>query len=80
MKKEITIVFADNNLRNQQTKITANFGSVIFSSESVLIERTGYDQEFLNFSLYCDDIEGAYNHIRTFIEIPVSKIVNIIVK
>lgn len=80
MKKEITIVFADNNLRNKETKITAAFGSVILNSDSVFIERTGYNQEFLNFALCCDDIEGAYNNVRTYIEIPISKIKNIIVK
>ena len=80
MKKEIIIVFSDKNLRNEQTKITAALGSVIFNSESILIERAGYDQNFLDLSLYCDDIKGVYNKTRTFIEIPVSKIENIIVK
>lgn len=80
MTKEITIVFADDNLRNKETKIITAFGSVILNSDSVLIERAGYSQEFLTFALCCDDIKGVYNNVRTFIEIPVSKIKNIIVK
>lgn len=44
MTKEITIVFADDNLQNKQTKIAANFGAVVFGSVSVTIERTGYDK------------------------------------
>lgn len=80
MTKELTIVFADDNLRNKEAKITTAFGSVILNSDSVLIERAGYSQEFLTFALCCDDIKGVYNNVRTFIEIPVSKIKNIIVK
>lgn len=51
MTKEITIVFVDDNLKNEQAKIVANFGAVVFNSVSVTIERTGYDKEFLDFVL-----------------------------
>ena len=77
MTKEITIVFADDNLKNKQTKIAANFGAVVFGSVSVTIERTGYDKEFLDFTLYCDDIRGGFNNGKTFINIPDTKIVGI---
>lgn len=77
MTKEITIVFADENLKNKQTRITANFGAVVFGSVSVTIERTGYDKEFLDFVLYCDDICGGFNNGKTFINIPDTKIVSI---
>lgn len=77
MTKEITIVFADENLKNKQTRITANFGAVVFNSVSVTIERTGYDKEFLDFVLYCDDLRGGFNNGKTFINIPDNKIVSI---
>lgn len=41
MTKEISIVFADDNLRNKEAKITAAFGSIVFNAVSVSIERTG---------------------------------------
>lgn len=77
MTKEITIVFADENLKNKQTRITVNFGSVIFESVSVKIEREGYDKEFLDFVMYCDDLRGGFNNGKTFINIPDTKIVSI---
>ena len=77
MTKEITIVFADENLKNKQTRITVNFGSVIFESVSVTIERKGYDKEFLDFVLYCDDLRGGFSNGKTFINIPDTKIVSI---
>ncbi len=77
MTKEIIIVFADDNLKNKQTKIAANFGAVVFNSVSVTIERTGYDKEFLDFVLYCDDILGGFNNGKTFISIPDTKIISI---
>lgn len=77
MTKEITIVFADDNLKNKQTRITANFGSVIFENVSVTINRTGYDKDFLNFVLYCDDLRGGFNNGKTFINIPDAKIISI---
>lgn len=46
MTKEITIVFADDNLRDKEARITAAFGSVVFNAVSVQIERTGYYKEF----------------------------------
>lgn len=77
MTKEITIVFADDNLKNKQTRIAAKFGSVVFESVSVTIERTGYDKEFLDYTLYCDDIRGGFNNGKTFINIPDTKIISI---
>lgn len=77
MTKEIIIVFVDDNLKNKQAKIVANFGSVVFESVSVTIERTGYDKEFLNFVLYCDDILGGFTNCKTFINIPDTKIISI---
>lgn len=77
MTKEIIIVFADDNLKNKQTRITAPFGSVVFGTVSVTIERTGYDKEFLDFTLYCDDIRGGYNNGKAFVNIPDTKIISI---
>ena len=77
MKKEITIFFADDHLRNSKAQIVANFGDVVFNPVGVTIERTGYDKEFLDYVLYCDDILGGYNNGRTFISIPATKIVSI---
>ena len=77
MTKEITIVFADDNLKNKQTRIAAKFGSVVFGSVSVTIEREGYDKDFLDFVLYCDDLRGGFNNGKTFINIPDTKIVSI---
>ena len=77
MKKEITIFFADDHLRNEQANIVANFGNVSFNPEGVVIERPGYDKAFLDFVLYCNDIRGGYNNGRTFIDIPENKIVSI---
>lgn len=77
MTKEITIVFVDDNLRNKEARITAAFGSVVFNAVSVQIECTGYDKEFLNFVLYCDDLLGGFSNGKTFISIPDTKIVSI---
>ena len=77
MTKEIIIVFVDDNLKNKQAKIVANFGLVVFKSVSVTIERTGYNTEFLDFVMYCDDLRGGFNNGKTFINIPVNKIVSI---
>ena len=77
MKKVITISFADDNLRNEQAQIVANFGDVVFNPVGVTIERSGYDKEFLDYVLYCDDMLGGYNNGRTFISIPATKIVSI---
>lgn len=77
MTKEITIVFADDNLKNKQTRITAQFGSVVFEFISVRIEREGYDKEFLDFVLYCDDLFGGFSNGKTFINIPDNKIIGI---
>lgn len=77
MTKEITIVFADDNLKNKQKKIVANFGAVVFESVSVIIEREGYDKEFLDCVLYCDDLRGGFTNGKTFINIPDSKIISI---
>ena len=77
MTKEITIVFVDDNLKNKQTRIAAKFGSVVFGSVSVTIEREVYDKEFLDFVLYCDDLRGGFSNGKTFINIPDTKIVSI---
>lgn len=77
MTKEITIVFADDNLRNKEARITAAFGSVVFNAVSVQIERLGYDKEFLDFVLYCEDLRGGFNNGKTFINIPDTKIIGI---
>lgn len=79
MTKEISIVFVDDNLKNKQAKIVANFGSVVFESVSVTIERTGFDKEILNFVLYCDDLLGGFSNGKTFISIPDTKIVSIVI-
>lgn len=79
MTKEISIVFVDDNLKNKQAKIVANFGSVVFESVSVTIERTGFDKDFLNFVLYCDDLLGGFSNGKTFISIPDTKIVSIVI-
>ena len=80
MNKEITICFADDHLRNEQAKIVANFGNVSFNPEGVVIERPGYNKEFLDYVLYCDDICGGFYNGKTFINIPENKIVNISIK
>ena len=80
MKKEITIFFADDHLRNEQANIVANFGNVSFNPEGVVIERPGYDKEFLDYVLYCDDICGGFYNCKTFINIPENKMVNISIK
>lgn len=77
MKKEITIIFADDHLRNGQTQIVANFGEVAFNPVSVVIERPGYDKAFLDYVLYCNDICGGYGNGKTFINIPENKIIGI---
>ena len=77
MKKEITIIFADDHLRNEQAKIVASFGNVSFNPESVVIERPGYDKAFLDYILYCNDICGGYGNGKTFINIPENKIIGI---
>lgn len=77
MKKEVTIVFSDDHLKNERTSITVNFCSVVFGSVSVTIERTGYDKEFLDFVLYCQDLRGGFNNGKTFINIPDNKIISI---
>lgn len=77
MTKEISIFFADDNLRNKEARITAAFGSVVFNAVSVQIECTGYDKDFLNFVLYCDDIHGEFTNGKTFIYIPDTKIISI---
>ena len=77
MNKEITVIFADDHLRNEQAKIVANFGNVSFNPGSVVIERPGYDKAFLDFVLYCNDICGGYNTGKTFINIPENKIISI---
>ena len=77
MKKVITIIFADDHLRNEKAKIVADFGDVVFNHVGVTIERSGYDKEFLDYVLYCNDILGGYNNGKTFISIPATKIVSI---
>ena len=77
MKKEITIIFADDHLRNDQAQIVANFGEVVFNRGSVRIERHGYDKGFLDYVLYCNDICGGYNTGKTFVNIPDNKIISI---
>ena len=77
MKKEITIIFTDDQLRNGQTQIVASFGEVAFNPVSVVIERLGYDKAFLDYVLYCNDICGGYGNGKTFINIPENKIIGI---
>lgn len=77
MKKEITIIFADDHLRIGKTLIVASFGNVSFNPKSVVIERPGYDKAFLNYVLYCSGICGGYGNGKTFINIPENKIVSI---
>lgn len=77
MKKVVTIIFADDNLRNEQSQIVVNFSNVYFNAGDVTIERPGYDKAFLDFVVYCNDILGGFNNGRTFISIPASKIVSI---
>ena len=77
MTKEITIVFADDNLKSEQARITAPFGSVVFNTVSVTVERLGYDKEFLYLFLYCDYLLGGFNNGKTFINIPKCKIITI---
>ena len=80
MKKVIIIIFADDNLRNEQAQIVAHFGEVVFNPEGVVIERPGYDKAFLDFVLYCNDIRGGFNNGKTFINIPENKIISISIK
>lgn len=77
MTKEITIVFADDNLKNKQTRIAANYSAVFFQSDNVTIEKSGYDKEFLDLVVYCDSIRGGFNRGKTFINIPDTKIISI---
>ena len=77
MEKEIFICFSDDNLKNKQTRICAEYGSVKFNHEDVSVTRAGYDKDFLDFVLYCDGITGGFFNGFTFIYIPVAKIVSV---
>lgn len=77
IEKEVFICFSDDNLKNKQTRITAESGSVMFDSDNVSVTRAGYDKEFLGFTLYCDGIRGSFNNGTTFLYIPVAKIVSV---
>ena len=76
MKKEITIIFADDHLRNGQTQIVDSFGNVSFNPKSVVIERPGYDKAFLDYVLYCSGICGGYGngkHLSTYQKIKLTR-------
>ena len=77
MKKVIFICFSDDNLKNKQTRICAEYGSVIFNSDNVSITRACYDKDFLDFVLYCDGITGGFFNGTTVIYIPVAKLVSV---
>ena len=60
MEKEIFICFKDDNLKNKQTRICAEYGSVMFNRDNVSVTRASYDKDFLDFVLYCDGITGGF--------------------
>lgn len=75
--KEIFICFSDDNLKDKQTRITAEYGSVTFNSDNVSVTRARYDKDFLDFTLYCDGIRGGFYNGTTFLYIPVAKLVSV---
>ena len=77
MKKEIFICFSDDNLKNKQTRICAEYGSVMFNRDNVSVTRASYDKDFLDFVLYCDGITGGFFNGTTVIYIPVAKLVSV---
>lgn len=77
MEKEVFICFSDDNLKNKQTRICAEYGSVMFNSDNVRVTRAGYNKDFLDFVLYCDGIRGGFNIDNTFIYIPVAKLISV---
>lgn len=77
MEKEVFICFSDDNLKNKQTRICAEYGSVMFNSDNVSVTRAGYDKDFLDFVLHCDGIRGGFNNGNTFIYIPVAKLISV---
>lgn len=77
MEKEVFICFSDDNLKNKQTQICAEYGSVMFNSDNVSVTRAGYNKDFLDFVLYCDGIRGGFYNGTTFIHIPVAKLISV---
>ena len=77
MKKVIFICFSDDNLKNKQTRICTEYGSVMFNSDNVSVTRAGYDKDFLDFVLYCDGISGGFSNGNTYVYIPVAKIISV---
>lgn len=77
MEKEVFICFSDDNLKNKQTRICAEYDSVMFNSDNVSVTRAGYNKDFLDFVLYCDGIRGGFNTGNTFIYIPVAKLISV---
>ena len=77
MEKVIFICFSDDNLKNKQTRICAEYGSVMFNRDNVSVTRAGYDKDFLDFVLYCDGISGGFRKGKTYIDIPVAKIISV---
>lgn len=76
-EKEVFICFSDDNLKNKQMRIAAEYGSVMFNGDSVSVTRAGYDKDFLDFVLYCNGILGGFNNGKTYIYIPAAKLVSI---
>lgn len=74
-EKEVFICFSDDNLKNKQIRIAAEYGSVMFNDDNISVTRAGYDKDFLDFVLYCDGIRGGFNCGNTFIYIPVAKLI-----
>lgn len=76
-EKEVFICFSDDNLKNKQTRICAEYDSVMFNSDNVSVTRAGYNKDFLDFILYCDGIRGGFNNGNTYIYIPVAKLISV---
>lgn len=76
-EKEVFICFLDDNLKNKQTRIVSEGSAVMFNSGNICVTRSGYDRDFLDFTLYCNGIRGGFYNGTTFLYIPVAKIISV---
>ena len=77
MEKVIFICFSDDNLKDKQARICAEYSSVKFNHDNVSVTRAGYDKDFLDFVRCCDGICGCFFNGTTVIYIPVAKIISV---
>ena len=77
MEKVIFICFSDDNLKDKQTRICAEYSSVKFNHDNVSVTRAGYDKDFLDLVLCCDGIRGGFFNGTTVIYITVAKLISV---